>query len=168
MNAMLLDFVLTAIPLAMIAWLCVYISRPFPNIAWIKIATQALASFLLLVAFLISKGVSEDKSSASLDDDTLIMIVSAYFGMKFISMYLISCYAKTVNKSPYWSFVGLLNFSLAIILMIFKLWRSGKKVKLNRDEVIGGLKAMVDDPSTAQDKRDWATNRLRSLEKLKP
>ena len=173
MNEIFWDYILTAIPLAFIAWLCAFISRPYFEKKWTKITSQTVSVLLLIMVYLISKGMSEDKNLADTNINVLLTFTASFFIMKFVAMYLIACYAKSVNKSPYWSFVGVLNFLLALPLLIFGLWKSENQSvqraqgNLTHDEMINGLKKIVDNPDTPQEKRDWATDRLASIKKIK-
>ena len=120
------DVVLTAVPLAAFSLICVYISRPFLKTRLTRVASQTIASLLLLFAYGLSKSMS-DEQAASYELIEIIKLFAAYFISKAIAIYFIACYAKSVGKSPYWGFVGLLNFILAMVFMGAKLWRSSAK-----------------------------------------
>ena len=173
MNDIFVVWVVTAIPLAFIALLCVYISRPLFMQRWVRIVSQSVAGLLLMMGYVVSKGMSADKHLTDANTEVILVFVALVFVMKFIAMYLIASYAKSVGKSPYWSFVGLLNFILALVSLI-GLWKSEKQGsqpkqrKLTREEIISGLRRMVDDPDTPPEKRDLATDRLRMIAKIKP
>lgn len=164
---LLLEFAFTAIPLALLAWLCVYISRPIIKQKWAKILSQTAVVFLLFVANIISKASQSEVNSSDTNIDLLLALFAGYFAAKFIPAYLIACYAKSVSKTPYWSFLILLNFWLVLPLMILTFWRPKKLTKLARKEKIHGLMEMIDNPETSQEKRDWATDRLQKLDKLR-
>lgn len=158
-----LNVVLTAIPSALIAWLCAYISRPVFMQRWTRIASQTLASWLLLMAYTLSKGLSAHRGAANADESALLTIGATYFGMKFIAMYCIASYAKSVGKSPYWSFVGVLNFAIAFILLI-GFWKSKAREGVLDEIRIDRLNRIIDDPNTPQERRDWARDRLARIE----
>ena len=167
MPNLLLDYALTAVPLAIIAWVCVYITRPFFEKKWTRILSQVVAVILLFVAFILSKGMAEDETIRDVDAGILLPLAIGYFAIKSIAIYLIGCYAKSVGKSPYWAFLGVLNFLLAFPLLIFGLWKTKKPNALSHEEMVEGLRKMVDDPATPTEKRDWAENRLGALEQKK-
>lgn len=172
MGNILLDFLTTAIPLALFAWLSVPLSRPFFKKKGARITSQTIATILLMLAFVTSKAVSGEATASETVSTALFIATAFYFLAKGIAIYLIASYAKSVGKSPYWGFVGVLNFTIALVLMISGLWRSAKpsdkdrsSKRLTRVEMIAGLKQIIDDPSTPRDKREWASDRLLKLAK---
>lgn len=146
------DFVVPAILLAAIAWLCVHISRPVFKQRWTKITSQALATLLLLIASIFTKATTSAGSSNIDDTESVVILISVILAIKFISMYLISCYAKSVGKSPYWAFIGVLNFYLALPILIFGLWRPKRQEKSAAGEMeqsVGalGTPLLLSDPA---------------------
>ena len=123
MNEVLLDLVFTSGALAVVAWICVYTTRPFFESKTSRIISQTAASFLLIISFGLSK---EMQSPGGASTDDLITVFLIFIAIKAVAMYLIGCYAKSVGKSPYWSFIGLLNVGLALIFMVSSLWRDPK------------------------------------------
>ena len=123
MNDVLLSLVVTSGVLALVAWICVHITRPFFASKTSRIISQTAASFLLLISFGLSKAMQSPGSGST---DELVSVFLIFLAIKAVAMYLIGCYAKSVGKSPYWSFIGLLNFGLALIIMASSLWRDPK------------------------------------------
>lgn len=172
MDGVLLDFLITAIPLALFAWLSVPLSRPFFKKKGGRIASQTAATMLLMLAFITSKALGEEATASEAATTALFIAMAFYFLAKGVAIYLIASYAKSVGKSPYWGFVGVLNFTIALILMIFGLWKSAKPSDkdrssewLTREEMLAGLKRIIDDPDTPQDERKLASDRLLKLAK---
>jgi len=59
---------------------------------------------------------------------------------------------------------------MALVLlypMLHLIWRKGgsSRTKMSRQQMIEGLREMIDDPDTLPDKREWALGRLEILEK---
>lgn len=167
MDSALLDYVVSTFLLGLAALICVFISRPILQKRWSRIASQTLSVLLMIVAYIFSKGMAESKSSPDENISFFLIFIILTFLFKFVAMYLIACYAKSVLKSPYWSFVGILNILIALPLLIFGLWNSGKRKKLTRDEMVNELKRLVDDPNSSQDIREEALARLRIFNKSK-
>lgn len=128
MNTVVMEFVLTTIVLAAIAWLCVKLSRPIFLGRWAKITSQTVATVLLMMVYVLSKGMAQDDSSSEAETELILILAVIMLVLKSIAIYLIACYAKSVNKSPYWAFAGVVNFLIALPLLIFGLWRSKKQV----------------------------------------
>ncbi len=166
------DATITAIPLAIAAMIAVYLSRPFFQKEYAKTASKVATVILLMLAYVLTKGSAEDDLPSDADTSVLIAIGAAYFLMKIIAIYLIACYAKSVNRNPYWCFVGVLNFVIAFILLMGGVWRSEKKVvppsqgSLTHQERVLGLRRMIDNPDTPKEKRAWAMDRLRTIEQM--
>lgn len=57
------------------------------------------------------------------------MMILVFF-MKFVSMYLISSYAKSTGKTPYWSFIAVLNIAVALFFMARWLWKTKPKEQI--------------------------------------
>ena len=129
MNDVIVDLAITSGILALLAWVCVHTSRPFFGSKLARVISQTGASFLLLISFVISKAMQRPNEVVT---DEMFGVIIAFFAVKTVAMYLISCYAKSVGKSPYWSFVGLLNFGLALVVMATSLWRDRKAKDLRR------------------------------------
>lgn len=170
---MLLDFVITASLLALIGLVCAYISRPLFTTKNIRITSQSLAVFLLLISFILSKALSEAPLTADSISEPLLWIAGVYVVFKSVAMYLIACYAKSVNKSPYWCFVAILNVVLAVLVMWSGLWKSDGKIampkreKMTNKEMVSALTQMIDDPDTPQETKARATERLQKIESMK-
>ena len=125
MNSVLFDLAVSFGVLSLIALFCVYISRPFFESKVARIVSQAIASLLLLLSFGLSKAM-QDSSAASTDEFIVVFLV--FLSIKAVAMYLIGCYAKSVGKSPYWSFIGLTNAGIALCFMAISLWRDPKTI----------------------------------------
>ena len=152
---MLLDFVITSVALAFFAWICAYASRPFFKSRWSRISSQTVAVFLLLICSVISSVLKQDIGDdvEILTDDQfeiLIYIIIFIVALKSAAMYLISCYAKSVNKSPSWSFVGILTAPLALVFLVGSLWKDKKvfdDTKVDAEAVERAQKQMDEDPN---------------------
>jgi len=55
--------------------------------------------------------------------------------------------------------------------LLYMIWRkpvpSHVKGEVSREEMIVGLRRMIDDPQTTADRREWASSRLATLDKRK-
>lgn len=120
MQGMIFNLAVEMGVLALVAWACMHASRPFFKSKSTRVVSQTIASLLLLLSFGLSKAL-QNSNGASTED--LVGFIILFLAIKSAAMYLIGCYAKSVGKSPYWSFIGLLNFGLAIIVMAIGLWR---------------------------------------------
>lgn len=164
----ILDFAITAAVLGVVAWVCVYISRPFFQKKWTKIVSQVAVVLLLFLVFSFTRALNKEDPNITAENAIFLQsFVLANLAMKSVAIYLIGCYAKSVGKSPYWTFVGVLNFLIILPLLIFGLWKAEKTNGLSKEEMIEGLRRILDDPATLPEKRDWVNDRLRTLEARK-
>lgn len=167
MDSVLIDYALSTLLLSIAALICVYISRPILKKRWSRIVSQFVSVILMFIAHIFSKVVSDEGASIDENMNSLIILTCVIFSLKFAAMYFFACYARSVFKNPYWSFVGILNILIAFPLLIFGLWNSGKRKKLTRDEMVNELKRLVDDPNTSQNMREEALARLEIFVKSK-
>lgn len=168
MPDIIIDYAISAAILAIIAWACVYITRPFFQTKWPRVISQIAVALLLFVTFILARALSEEGVNVTAENAIVLQsFVLANLAMKAIAIYLIGCYAKSVGKSPYWTFVGVLNFLIVLPLLIFGLWKTPKPNSLSHEDMKAGLRRILDDPATLPEKREWATDRLKALEAKK-
>ena len=128
-----LDLIGTTLVIYVIALICAQFSRPFFSSPRSKLISQIIASLLLFIAFIFSSALRKfalNQNSEEVSKEIIIVYVSIFL-LKGVGMYLISCYAKSVGKSRFWSFIGLLNFALALPIMAFSLWQKSDQKKAN-------------------------------------
>jgi hypothetical protein len=138
MTEILIEWAIGAIFLSLFAFMSAKLSRPLFKTRASKVISQTLASIFLFLGFSFSKSL--EKSSMINDFDSYIsdvlVIFAVIISLKFSGMYLISCYARSVEKSPYWSFIALLNFMIALPVLIFSLWK-GKSTQSESESISG-------------------------------
>lgn len=132
MEGILFNIVVYTMPAAILAWICTYISRPFLRSKWSRVCSQSFSVLLLLVCFGLSKSMDKMPYNGikNIDISMIVPFLILVLVMKFLSMYLIASYAKTVEKTPYWSFVAVLSFGLSLPLMAFGLWRKRVEIEI--------------------------------------
>lgn len=124
------DFLIPFVVFSVCAYICTKLSRPFFLKRWSRILSQIIATVLLFFATAFAKKIgtfSVDPSGK--DDNILFIFFLSILVMKFVSMYLIACYARSVGRNPFWAFLGVLNFGMAIGGLVY-LWVS--KPRLDR------------------------------------
>ena len=167
----LFDLVFTALPLALVALASVYLSRPLINSTTSRRVSKGTILVLLFLAFMLSKGLKEENGDGD-PSSTAIWLSVVYFLFKSVAIYIISCYARSVGKSPYWGFIGILNFVIVFALLITGLWKTKKAAPpaeqegLTGEQRIDGLRRMIDNPRTTAEKREWAKERLSLIERM--
>jgi hypothetical protein len=78
-------------------------------------------------AILEIAGRSSNNIDGTMQVSLVVSLMALVFLMKFASMYLISSYAKSTGKTPYWSFVAVLNAVFSLFVMARWLWRDQPK-----------------------------------------
>lgn len=138
MTEILIERAIGAILLSLFAFMSAKFSRPFFKSRASKVISQTLASIFLFLGFSFSKSLEKSDMINDIDSYTsdVLVILAVIIALKFSGMYLISCYARSVEKSPYWSFIAILNFAIALSVLILYLWK-GKSIQSGSESMSG-------------------------------
>jgi hypothetical protein len=123
MNDAIVGLLFSSGILTLVAWACVYTTRPFFKSKLAKIFSQTIVSVILIISFALSKELNRTNGASN---EEVLVVFTIFLSIKSVAMYLIGCYAKSVGKSPYWSFVVLSNSLLALTFIATSLWQNKK------------------------------------------
>jgi len=117
--------------------------------------------FSMVLWFLIGWAVFSPSKIAKVAGALLMLVpLASYYGQ----------YSGGQQSAEPWVWTivsALVGLGLGYLLAARLRPASTEQNKLTREEMIGRLRRMIDDPDTTEEKRGWATGRLNALENTK-
>lgn len=85
-----------------------------------RLVSQVAASACLLWVWVLFRALTANKAPDARESLGILLLIAPAL---FTSMVLIANYARSVGRTPFWSFVAILSFPLSVGIMATTLWR---------------------------------------------